>query len=661
MTRTWEEGARLLRRRVDSIPGLLREWAESPAPTLGFDGRGVRRWVVTGIGSSAAHARFLAHLLADRAGVAARFASTASLAKGAPKGAENAGLIVFSQGMSPNARFALGQLASWYGVVLVTAVRPDRAAAVSTAAGFVAHCQAQGVSLVALPEAVSDEYQTLVRVMGPALGYAAGIALARVVAGVTAGEPAVSDFIPELSAARLEHSVEAAATRLSTVFPQDEPLSPLFGREVVLLSAHGYGELIQNLRGKLMEGMGLPQPALWDLLEFAHGGYQRIYRRSATLIALLGDDGCAASEAPLLEGLRAVLQPARHDLRVLRALLPLPWSVFEHEAACNELVLRWIDERERDPRRWPGRGSDAPLYELAPATPATPAAPANGETAPASRDKSTPASAAVADVGWSALEDHTWPEVERALAEGRRTVVIPLGSTEQHGPHLPFATDSWIADALAERFCQRVPEALRIPAISLGCASEHLDFPGTLSLSADSLEQVLADCLAALSGHGFESAFLFSAHGGNLSAMRSMEQRLREVAAPLRLIVYSDLEALVQRWHDASHGFGVSPEQSGHHAGEFETSIIAALRPGAVRWSQLDRAVGVLAPLSDAQSLFYPSLRNNSPSGVVGDPRGARAARGARYLEVWSEALVECYRAAQPAQPDHTPHTDRAR
>ena len=188
-----------------------------------------------------------------------------------------------------------------------------------------------------------------------------------------------------------------------------------------------------------------------------------------------------------------------------------------------------------------------------------------------------------------------------------------------------------------------MPEAIRLPAVSLGCASEHLGFPGTLSLSAESLEAVVRDLLVSLSTHGFERAFVFSAHGGNLGALRDMRQELSQRVRPLRLIVYSDLDSLVARWHRASEGFGVSPEQSGHHAGEFETSIIAALRPQAVRRSQL--VEGLVEGVEDAQRLFYPSLRENAANGVVGDPRGASAERGVAYLDVWVEALVECYRA----------------
>ena len=89
------------------------------------------------------------------------------------------------------------------------------------------------------------------------------------------------------------------------------------------------------------------------------------------------------------------------------------------------------------------------------------------------------------------------------LAAGPRTAVIPLGSTEQHGPHLPFATDTWIADALAERLCARLEEAIQCPTVALGCSREHLAFPGTLDLGARTLGAVLVDLVTSLRRHGF--------------------------------------------------------------------------------------------------------------------------------------------------------------
>jgi creatinine amidohydrolase len=246
------------------------------------------------------------------------------------------------------------------------------------------------------------------------------------------------------------------------------------------------------------------------------------------------------------------------------------------------------------------------------------------------------------------LDRLTWPQLEALLAAGCRTAVMPLGATEQHGPHLPFATDTWIADALAERFCQRVAEAIRLPALPIGCSSEHADFPGTLSLRPDTLIAVVRDTLASLAGHEFETVFIFSGHGGNFAALRAALPALEAAARPARVIAFTDLDRLVAHWHQAGIAAGIASPAAGHHAGEFETSILLGLHPEAVHREAL--GPGLVDVGSDPQAVFYPSVRTHSASGVVGDPRSASAVRAERYLAAWVDVLVDWYRDAKNAK-----------
>jgi creatinine amidohydrolase len=253
---------------------------------------------------------------------------------------------------------------------------------------------------------------------------------------------------------------------------------------------------------------------------------------------------------------------------------------------------------------WPGRGADGPLYALA--------------DRPADRR----------------LARSVWPALERRTP---RVAIVPLGATEQHGPHLPFATDTLVADALATRLAARLDGAVALPALPVGCSREHLGFPGTLDVTPATLVAVLADVLRSLARHGVEEAFVFSAHGGNAATLRDAVPALRAAAPALRVHVASDLDALTARLHAEAARFGVSPEAGGHHAGEIETSIMLALHPELVDVAAF--APGHVAPTADAQALFYPDLRPSAPAGTVGDPRGASALRGARYLEAWVELL----------------------
>ena len=585
---SWRAGHALLAARVAAIPEALRWTAGAAHPPLGIAAGGTRRIVTTGIGSSEGHARLLAHLLAEPLGLDARFAPLSAVAAPTAAAREHV-LVVFTQGLSPNVRLALEQRRRWRRVVLVTAASGQRA---GDRDELVRALVADDVPVV--PFAGEEEFGTLVRVVGPMAGY---VAAHRVAESLADGR------LPGLELERILDAIERAPGAVATLDPAG------LERGLAFLTSGTYGALTANLRYKVLEGMLLPAPPVWDLLHVPHGPFQQMFEAPATLLALtragalLEDDLCARLEA--------MLDPERHRLVRIPATLPGALAIVEHEAALNALLLRWIEARHIDQVRWPGRGREAPLYGLG------------------TRRQ---------------VAALTWREVEAQVAGGRRTAVLPLGSLEQHGPHLPLDTDTVIGDALAERVCARLEEALQLPALPLGCASEHLAFPGTLSLRPETLADVLADVLGSLRRHGFERVFVFSAHGGNVTPLRDALPALRAAAAPLEVVAHTDLEAVTARLHRVAAGDGIGAPAAGHHAGEVETSIVLALRPGTVRTDTL--GAGFVEPTDDPQALFYPSLRDQAPAGTVGDPRRADAARGERYLAAWVDVLVDSYRSA---------------
>jgi creatinine amidohydrolase len=143
-------------------------------------------------------------------------------------------------------------------------------------------------------------------------------------------------------------------------------------------------------------------------------------------------------------------------------------------------------------------------------------------------------------------------------------------------------------------------------------------------------------------------AFVFSAHGGNAGALADAAPALRAAAPAITVHVFHDHDAITARLHAEAAGLGVAPEAAGHHAGEIETSIVLAIAPERVRTDAFE--AGVAAPTAAPASLFYPDLRANAPRGVVGDPRGASAVRGARYLAAWVELLVAALRDAKKSR-----------
>jgi creatinine amidohydrolase len=292
--------------------------------------------------------------------------------------------------------------------------------------------------------------------------------------------------------------------------------------------------------------------------------------------------------------------------------------------------------------RWPGSERESALYEL------QPGAGAEGATSQGPGARTREVESAPARPLPRSLAALTWPEIESLLAAGCRTAVIPLGAIEQHGPHLPLDTDARIADALAERFCAAVPEALRLPALWPGCSREHLGFPGTLDLRASTLEALLVDVAGSLARHGFDRLFVFSAHGGNDAALRALLPALRAAATPARVIAFTGVERIAAAQARASAVEGVAAGACGHHAGEHETSILLGLSPSVVRAERLEP--GVTEVGEDAQALFYPDLRQRAPNGVVGDPREASGRRAEAYLTAWADALVSSYRAEKNAK-----------
>lgn len=210
----------------------------------------------------------------------------------------------------------------------------------------------------------------------------------------------------------------------------------------------------------------------------------------------------------------------------------------------------------------------------------------------------------------------TWPEVAASAAGS--ILVVPLGSTEQHGPHLPLETDSDIAVALAGRLAAARPDTLVAPLLPYGSAGEHAAFPGTLSIGSAALEMAVVELVR--SADAFAGVVLVSGHGGNAAPLAAAVATLR--AEGRRVLAWT-------------------PRVPGGdaHAGRTETSLLLALSAGAVRLEAAEP--GETRPLTDLMS----ELRRNgvaavSANGVLGDPAGATAVEGEQLLDQLTADLV---------------------
>jgi creatinine amidohydrolase len=212
----------------------------------------------------------------------------------------------------------------------------------------------------------------------------------------------------------------------------------------------------------------------------------------------------------------------------------------------------------------------------------------------------------------------TWPAAA-ALRPGT-VLAVPLGSTEQHGPHLPLSTDADVAVALCEALAAARGDVVVAPLLPYGASGEHAGFAGTLSIGTAALTTVLVE-LGRSASETFNRLLLVSGHGGNAEAVAAAVRTLRAESR--------DVLPWFPRWEGDAH------------AGFVETSLQLALSPGLVR---LDRAeAGATAPLAS----LMPALRAGgiaavSPNGVLGDPAGASASAGSAILA----SLVDDLRAA---------------
>ncbi|MEO5680979.1 MAG: mycofactocin biosynthesis peptidyl-dipeptidase MftE [Acidimicrobiales bacterium] len=222
------------------------------------------------------------------------------------------------------------------------------------------------------------------------------------------------------------------------------------------------------------------------------------------------------------------------------------------------------------------------------------------------------------------LDRLTWTEV--AARAGRSLLAVPLGSTEQHGPHLPLSTDTDLALALADGLATRRPDVLVAPTLAYGASGEHAGFPGTLSIGGEALESVLVEL--GRSADAFAGLVLVNAHGGNAAAVSAAAARLS-----------AEGRDVLAWWPTVPGGDA--------HAGRTETSLLLALHPNLVR---LDAAApGDLRPLAE----LLPTLRaagvaTVSPNGVLGDPSGATAEEGAALLGALVTDLTDAAAARWP-------------
>jgi creatinine amidohydrolase len=231
----------------------------------------------------------------------------------------------------------------------------------------------------------------------------------------------------------------------------------------------------------------------------------------------------------------------------------------------------------------------------------------------------------------------TWPEVSRAVAEGR-VPLVPIGTLEDHGPHLPIDTDVTLVEAICRGACERLErETVLLPPVVHGYSPHHMDFPGTITIGWDTFCRYCKDVATSLVQHGFKRVLLVNGHGSN--------QNLVEVAARLAMVERPD--ALVAASFYLSHREGASAIEAVRtsdrggiaHACELETSLYLHLDPDSVDMAQAQDERGypttehAWMDWSDGPLKLMPWWSSFSSSGVQGDPTAATEEKGRLLFE----------------------------
>ena len=254
----------------------------------------------------------------------------------------------------------------------------------------------------------------------------------------------------------------------------------------------------------------------------------------------------------------------------------------------------------------------------------------------------------------------TWPEIREAAREGR-VILLPVGSTEQHGPHLPLEVDNFLCREVCEGAARLAAgEALVMPQVSYGFNWHHIDFPGTIGIGWESLVRFLLDIVKSVAHHGFRKVLIVNGHGSN--------RPLVEVAARQATMDYEVICAgfsYFELAREAIQSVRESPKGWAAHADELETSLYLYLRPEGVRrelmaaennmlpsefWWQ-DVAEGGRIGMMEWWSTF-------SRTGVLGDPTKATAEKGKALYEAATRELAALIREfrARPIRPREDHH-----
>ena len=240
------------------------------------------------------------------------------------------------------------------------------------------------------------------------------------------------------------------------------------------------------------------------------------------------------------------------------------------------------------------------------------------------------------EVRWGHL---TREEIKEALLRCP-VVVLPVGSCEQHGPHLPVDTDTYDAEKAAVEAAERIePPPLVLPAIPYGVSEHHMGFGGTITLRPETLLSVVMDVAESAVRQGAKAIVMVNGHGGNSAVLAIAAQKVRRHLGVACLV--EDCGAVAEEARKR-----LFPQPNDVHAGDFETSVVLAIRPDAVRKEAIPAPVDVKRPFGAPGKVVVGfRMEDMTETGVLGDAAKADGERGAEWWEAEIEGLEQLLRS----------------
>jgi creatinine amidohydrolase len=223
-------------------------------------------------------------------------------------------------------------------------------------------------------------------------------------------------------------------------------------------------------------------------------------------------------------------------------------------------------------------------------------------------------------------------------------VLLPVAAVEQHGPHLPLATDRMVVEFFAAELNARLGDrVLVLPSMPVGCSDHHMDFPGSLTLSQETFLSVAAQYLHSAWRNGFRNFLVLNAHGGNQGVCQVLLEQFGTK--------HPDSQVVVATWWRVAADALVPLNESGPggvgHACEFETSLMLHIAPHLVHMDRIEPRANVTTYdwaeadlLRSPRAALFRTMKQLTPTGAFGDPSFANAAKGKQIADVVCEALI---------------------